>query len=832
MSPYRLSLLGEMVLHDAKRAPVLSHSQRRPLAVLAIVAAAGRKGARREQVIELLWGDQPEERARASFNQTLYALRKALQSPQIIEGSTLLHASTDVLTCDLWALEDALAASDAEAALRADRGTFLDGVQLSQDGAFERWAESTRSNLAFRSARLFERAAVEADECGLLDVAVRIRTHIHERDPLDPSGAVLFMRALERAGDVSGAFAAISRHADLVRSQLDEAPHPEILQERQRLANRVANERGTTVAEATRAPKPGGPAERLDSDLTKSARVLEIPPARHPHRRTLVALGAVAALAVVAITALTRLASVGATTWDVRPSTGRPVHAATRVAVLYFDDHSENRDFVHIAEGLTEALIHELSGVPALSVVSRNGVKAFRHRDAPFDSIVDQLRVGSVIEGSTLVSDGRVRVTIQLIDASTGAHLMSRTLDRRIGDLVTLESAVATEAATMLRGRIGDMVRLRAVESETRDDVALDLVLRAERLQRDAADLATNVTPAAVRRAMTALSSADSLLALAARRDARWLRPIAARGWVAIALARLDGGVRDARLTAAGRSAEQALRLQSRSAEALELRGTVAWETQRNRSASLRDSTLAAQAESDLRASLDVDSTRASAWATLSQLLRWQGAVAEADLLARRALTADAYLDAAGDVIAQLYRSAMMLGRADSASAWCARGRHMLALDWRFRECELTLMHQSPETADPARAWAIVRELESMDPPAMARDLNRAYSPHYRRLAAATVSAFHGDHALAKDELVSAIDRTRADSTMRVDVLFSAAWVYLGLGLADSATAVLNRYITLRPQSRAAVLRDPLLRRHGIDSTRIDAVLPEGEARP
>jgi len=65
---------------------------------------------------------------------------------------------------------------------------------------------------------------------------------------------------------------------------------------------------------------------------------------------------------------------------------------ASHVAVLYFDDHSEGRVLGHIAEGLTEELIHQLAEVSALRVVSRNGVRRFREFPATPDSIANTVR--------------------------------------------------------------------------------------------------------------------------------------------------------------------------------------------------------------------------------------------------------------------------------------------------------------------------------------------------------------------------------------------------------------------------------------------------------
>ncbi len=73
----------------------------------------------------------------------------------------------------------------------------------------------------------------------------------------------------------------------------------------------------------------------------------------------------------------------------------------------------------YLATGLTERLIHELSQVGALDVVSRGGVKPYRAGTVPFDSMVARLRVGSVVEGKLQRSGDSVWVTVELVDANS-----------------------------------------------------------------------------------------------------------------------------------------------------------------------------------------------------------------------------------------------------------------------------------------------------------------------------------------------------------------------------------------------------------------------------
>ena len=71
-----------------------------------------------------------------------------------------------------------------------------------------------------------------------------------------------------------------------------------------------------------------------------------------------------------------------------------------RIAVLYFEDRTGDPTVRQIADGLTEDLIHELSGVNAFKIISRNGVRAFRDRRTSFDSMMSVFHATTVVDGS------------------------------------------------------------------------------------------------------------------------------------------------------------------------------------------------------------------------------------------------------------------------------------------------------------------------------------------------------------------------------------------------------------------------------------------------
>jgi TolB-like protein len=151
--------------------------------------------------------------------------------------------------------------------------------------------------------------------------------------------------------------------------------------------------------------------------------------------------------------------------------------------VLYLDDLSPRGELDYLAGGLTESLIHELTQVEALRLVSRNGVKPYRRGTVPLGSVAGRLRVGSIVEGSVQPWGDSVRVRVHLVDAGTPTELDSRVVVRARGEVVALQQAFADEVVGALRRRLGREVRLREVEAETGNARALDAVLRTDQVR-------------------------------------------------------------------------------------------------------------------------------------------------------------------------------------------------------------------------------------------------------------------------------------------------------------------------------------------------------------
>ncbi len=124
------------------------------------------------------------------------------------------------------------------------------------------------------------------------------------------------------------------------------------------------------------------------------------------------------------------------------------------IAVLPFADMSEKKDQEYFADGLAEEMLDLLAKVPELEVISRTSSFSFKGKSDDIPTIAGKLHVAHILEGSVRKSGKHLRVTTQLIRASTGVHLWSETYDRDIKDIFTVQDEIASAVVAALKVRI------------------------------------------------------------------------------------------------------------------------------------------------------------------------------------------------------------------------------------------------------------------------------------------------------------------------------------------------------------------------------------------
>jgi serine/threonine protein kinase/tetratricopeptide (TPR) repeat protein len=165
---------------------------------------------------------------------------------------------------------------------------------------------------------------------------------------------------------------------------------------------------------------------------------------------------------------------------------GRPALSApapiTSLAVLPLDNFTGDPAQEYFADGMTEAVIAELSKFGSLKVISRRSVMPFKKSTQSLPEIARQLGVEGVIEGSVSRAGGRVRVTAQLIRAVSDEHLWAETFDRDETDVLSLHSEIARAIAAQVRAVVTPEEIRTLQGTRPVNPVAYDLILQANHL--------------------------------------------------------------------------------------------------------------------------------------------------------------------------------------------------------------------------------------------------------------------------------------------------------------------------------------------------------------
>jgi serine/threonine protein kinase/Tfp pilus assembly protein PilF len=181
----------------------------------------------------------------------------------------------------------------------------------------------------------------------------------------------------------------------------------------------------------------------------------------------------------VMVASLVALAAVvGAMIWK-SALVHHPV--TTGIAVLPFEDRSEDKANAYFADGVQDEILTDLAKVADLKVISRTSVMPYKS-GVPRNvrEISQQLGVAHVVEGSVQRSGNRVRVNAQLIDARNNAHLWAQTYDRDLADVFAIQSEIAKTIAEQLQANLSPREKNAIERPPTTDISAFDLYARAK----------------------------------------------------------------------------------------------------------------------------------------------------------------------------------------------------------------------------------------------------------------------------------------------------------------------------------------------------------------
>jgi TolB-like protein/DNA-binding winged helix-turn-helix (wHTH) protein len=186
--------------------------------------------------------------------------------------------------------------------------------------------------------------------------------------------------------------------------------------------------------------------------------------------------------AVLAVLAPVLILAAGTTVYVYFPRTGSEaagvLPAIHSLAVLPLENLSGDKEQEYFADGMTDALITDLAQVSSLRVISRTSAMRFKGSKDSLPQIGRELKVDAVVEGTVTRGENRVRVTAQLVEASSDHHLWARSYERDLKNILALQNEIAQDITEQIRVKLTPKERNLLVQVHAVDPEAYDASLR------------------------------------------------------------------------------------------------------------------------------------------------------------------------------------------------------------------------------------------------------------------------------------------------------------------------------------------------------------------
>ena len=391
----------ELVLLGGFQAGVAGHvidiAGRKERALLAVLAMPPGEPRSREKLAGLLWSDRSDKQARDSLKQALLRLRKSFGSlyplPMVTDrASVTLNAE---ITVDVQEFEQLVAGGTLDGLARATelyRGDLLEGLDV-RDPAFEEWLLFERQRLRDHARDALARLVAHHMVAGASEQASVPARRLLALDPLHESAHRALMQIYAQQGQTALALRQYQLCWDALQRELGVKPEAETerlyqsIQEKRRARQIHAKARPVGIAAET--------SSLLDAPLAESSRpALPLPD---------------------------------------KPS----------IAVLPFQNMSDDVNQEYFADGVVQEITTALSRFRQLFVIAGSSSFTYKGRAIDVKQICHELGVRYVLEGSVRRASNRVRITAQLINATTGAYLWADRLDGALEEIFDLQDRVA-----------------------------------------------------------------------------------------------------------------------------------------------------------------------------------------------------------------------------------------------------------------------------------------------------------------------------------------------------------------------------------------------------
>ena len=212
-------------------------------------------------------------------------------------------------------------------------------------------------------------------------------------------------------------------------------------------------------------------AQRLQ--LTSPPTGTRVAPAHRANRKPLV-IGGIAMLSILALAGL----YLGMLKRQPEPVPQAAAIPEKSIAVLPFENRSEDKANAYFADGIQDEILTRLSKIADLKVISRTSTQQYKSAPENLSQIARQLGVAHILEGSVQKSGDAVRVNVQLIKAANDSHVWADTFDRKLTDIFSVESDIAKAVADQLRAHLSGREEQEIAAKPTDSPDAYDAYLR------------------------------------------------------------------------------------------------------------------------------------------------------------------------------------------------------------------------------------------------------------------------------------------------------------------------------------------------------------------
>ena len=157
--------------------------------------------------------------------------------------------------------------------------------------------------------------------------------------------------------------------------------------------------------------------------------------------------------------------------------------------MLPFENRSEDKSNAYFADGIQDEILTRLAKIGELKVISRTSTQRYKSSPENLSEIAKQLGVEHVLEGSVQKAGEKVRVTVQLIRGGTDSHVWAETYDRKLNDILAVESEIAETIARELRAKLTPHEQRAVAAKPTDNPAAYDEYLHGRALWNRATSL-------------------------------------------------------------------------------------------------------------------------------------------------------------------------------------------------------------------------------------------------------------------------------------------------------------------------------------------------------